>query len=124
MTPVYEESLDPRPDTKGVVMVITTRQGGREGCFWPLTSLLSLFLERVLTPTRRFQDVARSARKADQFRGKKGTKRDREGTRYTERQGVDRQGKEDRGEKIAEETMRRRNSTETKLRMGILIKKG
>lgn len=70
-TPVYEESLDPRPGAKAVVMVITTRRGGREGCFWPLTSLLSLFLERVLTLPRHFQDVARSARKADQFRGGK-----------------------------------------------------
>lgn len=56
-TLVYEESSNPRADTKGVVMVITKRQEDHGGCFGPLSSLLSLSLGECLYRQGRFRAI-------------------------------------------------------------------
>lgn len=108
---VYEESLEPRPVTKGVVTVITTRQGGRGGCFGPLRSLLSLFLGECSHHRSLLKTTLALVEGGPTPKGK-GMKRDRNrGTESKRKAEQDGKGY-GRGTK---ETMHGWNSTETKL---------
>lgn len=94
-TPVYEESSDPHPDTKGVVMVITTRQEGHGGCSGPLRPLLSLSLNEC-SRHRSFSRAMLASGGGGPSLSGKGTKRDRKGAWSSKKVDQDSEG-ESRG---------------------------